>query len=66
MAETTTRRKRGGGRAGAAARRGSAVIEQMPWRIPQNLDAPTEPLNEEGIAVASMTKGIANCRFRRR
>ncbi len=43
------KRRRGGGRAGAAARRGSAVIEQMPWRIPVNLDKPTEPLRPEGV-----------------
>lgn len=43
------RRTRGGGRAGAAARRGSAVIEQMPWRIPVNTDRPTEPLRPEGV-----------------
>lgn len=49
MAETGTRKRRGGGRAGAAARRGSAVLEQMPWQIPVNIDRPTEPLSEEGI-----------------
>jgi trimethylamine--corrinoid protein Co-methyltransferase len=43
------RKGRGGGRAGAAERRGAAVIEQMPWRLPKNLDKPTEPLNEEGV-----------------
>ncbi|MEP4197464.1 MAG: trimethylamine methyltransferase family protein [Aliishimia sp.] len=43
------KRTRGGGRAGAAARRGSAVIEQMPWRIPVNTDGPTEPLTPEGV-----------------
>ncbi len=40
---------RSGGRAGAAERRGAAVIEQMPWRLPRNVDKPTEPLNEEGV-----------------
>ena len=40
---------RSGGRAGAAERRGAAVIEQMPWRIPKNVDKPTEPLNEDGV-----------------
>jgi trimethylamine--corrinoid protein Co-methyltransferase len=25
------------------------VIEQMPWRIPKNVDSPTEPLTEEGV-----------------
>ncbi|WP_204115844.1 trimethylamine methyltransferase family protein [Shimia biformata] len=53
MADQATqagRRKRGGGRAGNAARRGTAVIDQMPWRIPVNTDRPTEPLTEEGVA----------------
>ncbi|MDQ2092259.1 trimethylamine methyltransferase family protein [Marimonas arenosa] len=49
MADGATRR-RGGGRAGKSARRGSAVIEQMPWRLPVNHDKPTEPLSEEGVA----------------
>ncbi len=48
MAEDKPRR-RGGGRAGAANRRGTAAIEQMPWRIPVNTDRPTEPLAEEGV-----------------
>ena len=43
------RRTRSGGRAGAAARRGSAVIEQMPWAPPINIDAPIEPLGEDGV-----------------
>lgn len=50
MSDTLSRRKRGGGRAGNAARRGGAVIEQMPWRLPINVDRPTEPLSEEGVA----------------
>ncbi|WP_146344350.1 trimethylamine methyltransferase family protein [Falsiphaeobacter marinintestinus] len=50
MADTAGRKRRGGGRAGAAARRGPAVIEQMPWRLIENVDRPTEPLGEEGIA----------------
>ncbi len=49
MVEAATRRRRGGGRAGAAARRGSAIIEQMPWKPPQNIDRPVEPLTEEGV-----------------
>ena len=49
MADTNTRRRRGGGRAGAAARRGSAVIDQMPWNPPVNIDRPTEPLGPEGV-----------------
>lgn len=49
MAQATRRRRRGGGRAGNAARRGAAVIEQMPWSPPVNIDRPTEPLDEEGV-----------------
>ncbi len=49
MTDSPKRRKRGGGRAGNAGRRGSAVIEQMPWAPPVNLDRPTEPLDEEGV-----------------
>ena len=42
-------RRRSGGR--AANKRGAQKgIAQSPWRIPRNLDRPTEPLNEEGIA----------------
>ncbi len=51
MAETATRKRRGGGRAGNAARRKKAgAIEQMPWRLPVNIDRPTEPLSPEGVA----------------
>ncbi|MDA7427963.1 trimethylamine methyltransferase family protein [Primorskyibacter aestuariivivens] len=50
MAEAAVKtRKRGGGRRGNAARRGGAVIEQMPWNPPVNIDRPTEPLTEEGV-----------------
>ncbi len=49
MADSKTRKRRGGGRAGAAARRGGAVIEQMPWNPPTNIDQPIEPLGPEGI-----------------
>ncbi|TNC74638.1 trimethylamine methyltransferase family protein [Rubellimicrobium roseum] len=49
LAEAGARRKRSGGRAGNAARRGTAVMEQMPWRIPLNHDRPTEPLPPEGV-----------------
>ncbi|MCT8159590.1 trimethylamine methyltransferase family protein [Pseudoruegeria sp. SHC-113] len=49
MAEHATKRRRHGGRAGNARRSTTATIEQMPWRVPVNTDAPTEPLNEEGI-----------------
>ena len=49
MADTLTRKKRSGGRAGNSARRGTAVIDQMPWRIPVNHDRPTEPMPPEGV-----------------
>lgn len=49
MAQDLKRRTRSGGRAGSVARRGSAVIEQMPWNPPINIDRPTEPLNEAGV-----------------
>ncbi len=39
---------RGGGRTGND-RRGGAAIRQMPWEIPVNSDAPTEPLPPEGV-----------------
>jgi trimethylamine---corrinoid protein Co-methyltransferase len=43
------KRKRAGGRAGNAKRAGTAAIDQMPWRIPQNHDRPTEPMGPEGV-----------------
>ncbi|MEQ9243921.1 trimethylamine methyltransferase family protein [Roseovarius indicus] len=49
MAVEAKRRKRGGGRAGNAERRGTAVIDQMPWSPPINIDRPVEPLAEEGV-----------------
>ncbi len=49
MADSNTRRRRSGGRSGAAARRGSAVIDQMPWNPPVNIDRPMEPLDQAGI-----------------
>ncbi|WP_412509245.1 trimethylamine methyltransferase family protein [Roseovarius sp. SYSU LYC5161] len=49
MAETVRRKRRSGGRAGNAERRGSAVIEQMPWNPPVNIDRPVEPLDEAGV-----------------
>lgn len=50
MAQKTERKRgRSGGRAGLAARRGQALIEQMPWAPPINIDAPIEPLNAEGV-----------------
>jgi trimethylamine--corrinoid protein Co-methyltransferase len=49
MIKQRHKRRREGGRAGNALRRGSASIEQMSWHLPINSDAPTEPLNEDGI-----------------
>ncbi len=46
---TRERRQRHGGRAGNRDRAGSRAIEQMPWRIPENPDRPTEPLDADGI-----------------
>lgn len=43
------RRRRAGGRAANLGKRSKALFQQMPWRIPQNTDHPTEPLNEEGL-----------------
>lgn len=43
------KRRRSGGRAGHAHRAGTRAIDQMPWRIPQNQDRPTEPLGPEGV-----------------
>ncbi len=43
------RRRRAGGRAGNRDRRSGELFPQMPWRVPVNLDAPTEPLEEDGI-----------------
>ncbi len=50
MADGAGRRRRGGGHAGNAARRGAAVMEQMPWNPPINIDRPVEPLDEDGVA----------------
>jgi trimethylamine--corrinoid protein Co-methyltransferase len=44
------RRRRSGGRAGQKRRAGTAAIQQSPWRLPQNTDRPTEPLDDEGVA----------------
>ena len=49
MQDAAPRRRRSGGRKGHANRAGGAAISQMPWRIPVNLDAPVEPLSEEGV-----------------
>ncbi|WP_128514193.1 trimethylamine methyltransferase family protein [Tabrizicola thermarum] len=49
MTDEPVRRKRAGGRAGMKVRAGTSVIDQMPWRIPVNPDAPVEPLDAEGV-----------------
>ncbi len=49
MTDEPDRRRRAGGRAGNKIRAGSAVIDQMPWRIPVNPDRPTEPLDADGV-----------------
>jgi trimethylamine---corrinoid protein Co-methyltransferase len=49
MIEEQGRKRRAGGRAGNKMRAGSAVIDQMPWRIPVNPDRPTEPLDMDGM-----------------
>lgn len=49
MSEPQARRRRGGGRSGNAQRRGTTAIDQMPWRMIENVDRPTEPLKEEGV-----------------
>ncbi len=49
MTEEPGRKRRAGGRAGMKIRAGTAVIDQMPWRIPVNPDRPTEPLDADGV-----------------
>lgn len=48
--DSAARKRRAGGRAGNKSRAGSAVIEQMPWRLPVNPDRPIEPMDEDGVA----------------
>ncbi len=55
MNDDAGRRKRAGGRAGNKQRAGSAAIEQMPWRIPENPDRPTEPLDNDGVMAIHRT-----------
>ena len=48
--ETQQRRgRRSGGRAGNVRRAGGPAVRQMPWTIPQNRDAPVEPLDQETV-----------------
>ncbi len=48
MIDEPKRRTRGGGRAGAKTRRGTAVIEQMPWNPPVNIDRPDRTARPRG------------------
>ena len=50
MSEHSLKRRRSGGRTGNMRRRASLAIDQMPWRLPINLDRPTEPLDSDAIA----------------
>src|SRR5688572_4402590 len=47
--ESRQRGRRSGGRAGNIRRAGTAAIHQLPWTMPQNHDAPVEPLPAEAI-----------------
>ncbi len=49
MAKDTPRRTRSGGRAGNTRRTVSKLPPQMPWDPPINRDAPTEPLDMDGV-----------------
>lgn len=49
MTAKRTRSRRGGGRAGNQRRGSPEAIQQAPWTLPINTDAPTEPLSEEGV-----------------
>ncbi|MEM8742857.1 MAG: trimethylamine methyltransferase family protein, partial [Pseudomonadota bacterium] len=42
-------RKRHGGRAGNTRRSGRTAIAQLDWELPTLTDAPTEPLDAEGV-----------------
>jgi trimethylamine--corrinoid protein Co-methyltransferase len=55
MTEEATKRRRAGGRAGNKERAGSAIIDQMPWRLPINPDRPIEPLDAEGVQAVHRT-----------
>jgi len=49
MMQTRPRGKRSGGRAGNRRRTGPWTVSQTAWRIPENPDQPTEPLDGEAI-----------------
>jgi len=46
----TVRRKRSGGRDGNSRRTEARAVAQLPWTLPELIDAPTEPLGPEGVA----------------
>ena len=46
--ENRRRGRRHGGRS-ANVRRSAAAVKQIPWGLPRNSDAPTEPLDENGV-----------------
>lgn len=53
MGQDTNRPRRSGRRRGASTSSSASVgpiIDQLAWCIPQNRDAPIEPLDEEGVA----------------
>ena len=43
-------RNREGGRAANINRRKKDLINQMPWRLPRNIDPPIEPLDSNGVS----------------
>ncbi len=47
--ENAKQKRREGGRSGNTRRRTKYLIEQMPWRLPINMDDPIEPLSDEGV-----------------
>ena len=49
MTDLGSRKRRVGGRAANARRMGKDAISQTAWRIPENPDRPTEPLDGEGV-----------------
>lgn len=46
--ETRKKGRRHGGRSGNS-RRGATTFRQLPWALPLNSDAPTEPLDETAV-----------------
>ncbi len=44
------KKRRSGGRGGNARRTTTQAIQQLPWRLHEVIDRPTEPLDEAGVA----------------